>query len=117
MITILPADEAARRKLELNDPAVHAMVLDHRGEIGGYILFTIRDTEMELLQTDVKDMLLQEGLVRAALNYGFRRAVETARSKTPELHHVLTQLCFTEENGALSVSVPEFFQRGCRYSD
>ncbi len=114
MITIIPADEAAREKLGLTDPEVRAMILDNGGEIGGHILFTIRETEMELLSTDVTDPLLQEGLVRAALNYGYRRAVEVAFSRAPEMREVFITLRFSEEVGRFLVSVPEFFQRGCR---
>ncbi len=116
MITIVPAGEAAREKLGLIDPDICAMILDNGGEIGGHILFAIRETEMELLKTDVTDALLQEGLVRAALNYGYRRAVEVAWSRAPEMREVLITLRFSEEVGRLLVSVPEFFQRGCRCS-
>ena len=73
----------------------------------------IRETEMELLSTDVSDALLQEGLVRAALNYGARRAVETAFSTAPALKNVLHTLRFSEDGEKLSVSVSEFFDRGC----
>ncbi len=114
MITIVPADEAARKKLGLTDPDLRAMIIDDNGEIGGHVLFTIRETEMELLSTDVTDALLQEGLIRAALNYGYRRAVEVAFGSAPEMRQVFITLRFCEEVGRFVVSVPEFFQRGCR---
>lgn len=113
MITMIPADEEARRQLGITDPALRVMVLVNGKAIDGHILFVIRETEMELLSTDVTDALLQEGLVRAALNYGARRAVETAFSTTPALKSVLRTLRFSEDGERLSVSVPEFFDRGC----
>lgn len=113
MITMIPADEEARRLLGITDPELRAMVLVNDKTIDGHILFVIRKTEMELLSTDVSDALLQEGLVRAALNYGARRAVETAFSTAPALKNVLHTLQFSEDGEKLSVSVSEFFNRGC----
>lgn len=114
MITIIPADEHAYRTLGITDPALRAMVLVNGDAIEGHIRFVLDGAEMELLSVDVDDPLLQEGLVRAALNYGARRAAETAFSTAPALANVLRTLRFSEEGDRFSVSLSEFFSRGCR---
>lgn len=115
MITILPADEQAYQKIGVTDPSVRAMVLVNGDDIDGYILFTIQETEMELLSVSVEDLLLQEGLVRAALHYGSRRAVETAYCVNPAMHRVLTALAFSNGSERREVSISEFFNRGCQH--
>ena len=44
MITMIPADEEARRQLGITDPALRAMVLVNGKAIDGHILFVIRET-------------------------------------------------------------------------
>ena len=113
MITIIPADEKAYQKIGVTDPQTRAMVLVDGDNIDGYILFTINGLQMELLSVSLDDLLLQEGLVRAALNYGARRAVETAVCINPTLDAVLDILRFEKTSLGRTVSIPEFFSRGC----
>ena len=114
MITILPADEAFYKAHNITDPQMRAMVIAGSETISRYILFALGETEMELLTLETEDFVLQEGLVRAALNYGFRRDKETAFSVNPDMDAVLRFLRFDDTGDRKEVSLGEFFSRGCK---
>jgi len=115
MITILPADEAFYRERGITDPALRAMVIAGGETIEEYILFTLGDKEMELLELYTDDFVIEEGLVRAALNYGFRREMETAFCVNPRMDAVLKFLVFKDTGERKEVSLNEFFSRGCKH--
>ncbi len=115
MITILPADKADYAVLGITDPQMRAMVIAGGDTIEEYILFTLQDKEMQLLEMHSEDFVIQEGLVRAALNYGFRREVETAACTDKHMEAILKFLLFKEQDGVFSVSLSEFFSRGCKH--
>ncbi len=113
MITILPANEKEREHLGLTDPAVLAMVVAGEEVIREYIVFSLHDTDMELLEMHTEDFVLQEGLVRAALNYGFRREKQNAFCAVPAMQKILEFLQFTKQDDGYHVALSEFFSRGC----
>lgn len=115
VITILPADEMFYAEKGITDPAVRAMVIAGGETVEEYILFTMGDKEMELTEMHAEDFVLQEGLVRAALNYGFRRELETAFSVQPAMDDILRFLVFKDTDGRKEVSLGEFFSRGCKH--
>ncbi len=115
MITILPADEAFYLQHNITDPKMRAMVIAGGETISDYILFTLGETEMELLTLQAEDFVLQEGLVRAALNYGFRRDLETAFSINADMDAILRFLRFDDTGERKVVSLGEFFSRGCKF--
>lgn len=114
MITILPANEKQREILGLTDLSVCAMVVAGEEVIREYIVFSLLDTDMELLEMHTDDFVLQEGLVRAALNYGFRREKQTAICKTAEMTEILEFLKFKKQSNGYFVDLSEFFSRGCK---
>ena len=114
MITILPANEKQREILGLTDPSVCAMVVAGEDVIREYIVFSIGTTDMELLEMRTDDFVLQEGLVRAALNFGFRREKQTAVCKVPEMKEILEFLQFRKQENGYFVELSEFFSRGCK---
>ena len=115
MITILPADDAFYAVKGITDPQLRAMVIAGGEMIEEYILFSLNGKEMELLEIYTNDFVIEEGLVRAALNYGFRREVETAFCTVPRMDAVLKFLIFKDVNGRKEVSLNEFFSRGCKH--
>ncbi len=115
MITILPADEAFYTANGITDPALRAMVIAGGEIVEEYILFSLNGKEMELLEMYTDDFVIEEGLVRAALNYGFRREVETAFCVNPRMDAILKFLVFKEADGRKEVSLNEFFSRGCKH--
>ena len=115
MITILPADEAFYNEKGITDPNLRAMVIAGGETIEEYILFTMGDKEMELTEMHADDFVLQEGLVRAALNYGFRRELETAFSTQSDMDEILKFLIFKDTGERKEVSLGEFFSRGCKH--
>ncbi len=115
VITILPADEAFYSEHGIADPATRAMVIAGGETIEEYILFTMGEKEMELTALHTDDFVLQEGLVRAALNYGFRRELETAFSTDPAMDAILKFLVFKDTGERKEVSLGEFFSRGCKH--
>ena len=71
-------------------------------------------------QMDVEysmDFVIEEGLVRAALNYGFRREVETAFCTAPRMDAILKFLIIKDADGRKEVSLNEFFSRGCKHCE
>ncbi len=115
MITILPADEAFYKAHNITDPQMRAMVIAGGETISEYILFTLGETEMELLTLQTEDFVLQEGLVRAALNYCFRRELQTAFSVNADMDTILRFLRFDDTGNRKEVSLGEFFSRGCKF--
>ena len=115
VITILPADETFYNEKGITDPAVRAMVIAGGDTVEEYILFTMGDKEMELTEMHAEDFVLQEGLVRAALNYGFRRELETAFCTQPNMDEILKFLIFKDTGERKEVSLGEFFSRGCKH--
>lgn len=113
MITILPADEKEYSKIGVTDATVRAMVVSG-GDTTEYITFRLYDTEMELLELHATDFVIQEGLVRAALNYGFRREKERAFCTDFSMEPILKFLLFSKQETGYSVSLSEFFSRGCK---
>lgn len=115
MITILPADEAFYAAHGIFNPDRRAMVIAGGEEITEYIVFSLDGKEMELLEMHTDDFVIEEGLVRAALNYGFRREVETAFCTSSRFDAILKFLIFKDANGRKEVSLNEFFSRGCKH--
>lgn len=114
MITILPANENEYTQIGVTDPSICAMVVSG-GDTAEYITFRLDDTEMELLELHATDFVIQEGLVRAALNYGFRREKERAFCTDFSMEPILKFLLFAKDDTGFSVSLPEFFSRGCKH--
>lgn len=115
MITILPADDAFYAAHGIVDPSLRAMVIAGGDEISEYILFTLNGKEMELLEMYTDDFVIEEGLVRAALNYGFRREIQTAFCTASRFDAILKFLIFKDADGRKEVSLNEFFSRGCKH--
>lgn len=115
MITILPADEAFYAAHGIDDPNLRAMVIAGGETVTEYILFLLGDKEMELLEMYTDDFVIEEGLVRAALNYGFRREKETAFCTNPRMDAILKFLIFQDTGERKEVSLNEFFSRGCKH--
>ena len=115
MITILPADEAFYVAHGITDENLRAMVIAGGETVQEYILFSLNGKEMELLEMYTDDFVIEEGLVRAALNYGFRREAETAFCTVPRMDAILKFLVFKDVNGRKEVSLNEFFSRGCKH--
>lgn len=115
VITILPADEAFYQEHGITDPNVRAMVIAGGETVEEYILFTMGKEEMQLTFMQAEDFVLQEGLVRAALNYGFRRELQTAFCTDPAMDEILKFLLFKDVGERKEVSLGEFFSRGCKH--
>lgn len=115
MITILPADETFYAEHGITDPHLRAMVIAGAETVEEYILFSLQGKEMELLEMYTNDFVIEEGLVRAALNYGFRREVETAFCTVSRFDAILKFLIFKDADGRKEVSLNEFFSRGCKH--
>lgn len=115
VITILPADEAFYQQHNVTNQAVRAMVIAGNDTITEYILFEMGEKEMQLTELHADDFVLQEGLVRAALNYGFRRELETAFCTNADFDAILRFLRFSDAGERKEVSLGEFFSRGCKH--
>ena len=115
MITILPADDAFYAAHGMTDKNLRAMVIAGGDTVTEYIVFALNGKEMELLEMYTDDFVIEEGLVRAALNYGFRRAAETAFCTASRFDAILKFLVFKDVDERKEVSLNEFFSRGCKH--
>lgn len=115
MIEILPADDATAAHIAANEKIetpVSAMLLSADGETG-YVLYRVDRDTLELLAVRAPDAVLEEGLIRAALNAGVNRLAITAVCRNPDLFLLLRSLGFCEKEGEMSVFIPDFFTRPC----
>ena len=72
------------------------------------------DEKVHILSVEAPDTLLAEGMVRAVLNAGRIREIETAVCAEPTLFPLLKRLEFTPCDEGMTVNIPDFFFRGCR---
>ena len=117
MFEIHPAAEdkvLVLAKKEALDFPVSAMVLWDGGEESGYLLYRVEKDKAELLVCRCEDADLQEWLVRAALNAAANHNALTAASQNKDMFPLLQKLGFSLQDGALSVFIPDFFNRPCQ---
>lgn len=116
MITILPADNETTKALAEKEnillPAF-AMVMSAGNETLGHVLYRVENDTLEILTLYSCDAMLEEGLVRAALNDGVNRRAVTAFCNNTALFFLLESLGFRLENGTMSIFIPDFFNRPC----
>ena len=72
------------------------------------------DDRVHLLSVEAPDALLAEGMVRAVLNAGRVREIETAVCGNEALFPLLKHLEFVPCEEGMTVSIPDFFFRGCK---
>ncbi len=113
MITIMPADKAFLDEIAAPS-GTDAMVLrDSAGTVDGYALFIVDGENVEVLQVQTALPMMAEGLVRAVLNTGDCRGAKIGVCRDMILAPMLKRLEFIEENGALTVSIENFFRGEC----
>ncbi len=116
MITILPADKESTKTLAEKEhvlPPVNAMIMTDGDEKLGYVLYRIENSALEIVALYSCDAVLEEGLVRAALNDGVSHNAITAVCKNTAFFFLLETLGFCLENGVMSIFIPDFFNRPC----
>ncbi len=99
-------------------------ILPNAERDGEYILWdgdtacgkaTVRfDDRVHLLSVEAPDALLAEGMVRAVLNAGRIREIEWAVCANEALFPLLRHLEFLPCEEGMTVSIPDFFFRGCK---
>ncbi len=72
------------------------------------------DDRVHILSVEAPDALLAEGMVRAVLNAGRVREIEQAVCANEALFPLLRHLEFTPCDEGMTVSIPDFFFRGCK---
>lgn len=72
------------------------------------------DECVHILSVEAPDTLLEEGMVRAVLNAGRVREIERAVCANETLFPLLRHLEFTPCDEGMTVSIPDFFFRGCK---
>ncbi len=72
------------------------------------------DDRVHILSVEAPDALLAEGMVRAVLNAGRVRELACAVCANEELFPLLRHLEFTPCDEGMTVSIPDFFFRGCQ---
>ena len=116
MFEIHPAADdkaAALAKNEGLDLPLSAMVLYDKGEEVGYILYRLYEDTVSLLCCRYEDVALAEWLVRAALNAAANRGALNAVCTDDALFELLLSLGFLQENGRVTMWIPDFFNRPC----
>lgn len=120
MVTIVEAGEeekkawCRRHGLPEDSRALSAVC---GGKAAGYVLYALGEGRVTLLWAEADDRVLQEALVRAAMNAGYNAGAAEAVGVQPpeELRTLLETLRFArEEDGTWRVSLAEFFSRSCR---
>lgn len=103
MVSILPADEAARTYLYGQLPADSqldfCLVADEEGERLGYIVCRFEENAVCLLTVEAGDRFLVDGLIRAALNRALGQGLEFAVCRNPAMFPVLERLGFVPDAG------------------
>ena len=72
------------------------------------------DDRVHILSVEAPDTLLIEGMVRAVLNAGRIREIEWAVCENEALFPILRHLEFVPCEEGMTVSIPNFFFRGCK---
>ncbi len=118
MIAILPADEYERRLL-FEKAALccgesdRAMLLRDGETVKGSILYRLEGRRVILLKLNGDGHTNREGLIRAALNAGWREGAAEAFCQGGEWCEWARKLCFVPEGEGYAVLLAEFFARKC----
>ena len=116
MIAIAAAEGALYRQLADEDaapPNASCLVATEGGRVTGRVWYLVARSHVELLLVQAQEELLQEGLLRAALNAAELNGAEEACCRCQELAPLLHRLGFLQGTDCWSVSLKEFFSRGC----
>lgn len=116
MVTIVPADEAQRRKLsaaDTDDDAVECFILLDGKRQAGYILCVREGNALRILELQTEQPVFADGLVRAAMNCALAQGMERAVCTDKGLKPMLLHIGFTAQGSDAQVMLRDFFSKPC----
>ena len=120
MVTIVRADEDTAHRLSASQAAsipdtmdMIAMTAVENEKIVGFVLYKVEGALVILLDAQAEDMVLLDGLVRAALSDALMMGVKDASSKNPALFPVLERLGFKLCDKAVQAVITDVLTGSC----
>ena len=117
MVSIVPADEALRKRLGLNPDELCLAAYDG-GELIGRILYRTVKDEVFIDDVTMDDGSIADGLIRAALNAVSREGVKTAVCRKGSLFDLFGKTGLTRDGESrpveIRIDIERLFNKDCK---